>query len=265
MASGKQSKRRRPAQVPPPVRSTPRKRQASPRVLAIGAAVLALVVAAIVVGTTFGGGGSNDAVAPRGSLTNALPGAAETQQLLQGIPQSANVLGDPSAAVTVIEYIDPQCPFCRDFEVEALPTLIERYVRTGKAKIELRPIAFIGPDSERGREALIAGAEQSRMFNVAQLLFHNQGTENSGWLSQELVERVAASIPGVEVPLLLQDADAASVADKARAFDADAVADSVSSTPSILVGTSSENAKPVLLPDPSDVAPVAGAIDAATR
>ena len=268
MPSGKQSKRRRAAQAPPPVRATARKRQASPRVLAIAGTLLALAVAAVVLGVAVSGGGDSKettAVPARGSLANALPGAVETQQLLKGIPQSGNVLGEPSAPVTVYEYVDAQCPFSREFEVQALPTLIERYVRTGKAKLELRPIAFIGPDSERGRAALIAGGQQNKMFNVAQLLYSNQGSENSGWLSDELVESVAASIPGVDVPRLLADRSASSVADQAATFNTDATTDGVKVTPTILVGKSGQEAKLVALATATDAEPVARAIDAALR
>ena len=266
MPSGKQSKRRRAARARPPVGRTDRKRQASPRVLAIAGALLALAAAAVVLGVALSGGGDSKqttAVPARGSLTNALPGAVEAQQLLKGIPQSGNVLGEPSAPVTLYEYVDPQCPFCREFEVQALPTLIKRYVRTGKAKLELRPIAFIGPDSERGRAALIAGGEQNKMFNVAQLLYLNQGAENSGWLSDDFVESVAASIPGVDVPRLLADRSASSVADQAATFDADASTDAVKSTPTILVGKTGQKAELVALATATDAEPVARAIDAA--
>jgi protein-disulfide isomerase len=266
MPSGKQSKRRRAAQAPPPVRGRARARQASPRVLAIAGALLAVVAAAVVLGIAVSSGDSQDTAVPaRGSLANALSGAVETQQLLKGIPQSGNVLGEASAPVTVYEYIDPQCPFCEQFETQAMPTLIERYVRTGKAKIELRPIAFIGPDSERGRAALIAGAEQNKMFNVAQLLFLNQGAENSGWLSDDLVERAAASIPGADVPRLLEDRNASAVADKASAFDTEAKSDGVRSTPTILVGKSGQATTLVTLTTASDAEPVARAIEAALR
>jgi protein-disulfide isomerase len=263
MPSGKQSKRRRAEEAAAPA-GTARTRQASPRVLAIAGGLIALVAAAVVLGVVLTRGDSKDEAVPaRGSLTNALRGAVETQQLLKGIPQSGNVLGKSSAPVTVYEYVDAQCPFCQQFETHAMPTLIERYVRTGKAKVELRPIAFIGADSERGRTAMIAGAEQNKMFNVAQLLYLNQGAENSGWLSDGLVQSVAASIPGADVPRFLQDLDASSVADKAGAFDTSASTDGVNSTPTILVGKSGEQAKLVVLTDPSDAGPVASAIDAA--
>jgi protein-disulfide isomerase len=226
--------------------------------------LLALAAAAVVLGVLLSRGDSNDTAVPaRGSLANALPGAVETQELLSDIPQSGNVLGEASAPVTIYEYVDAQCPFCQQFETQAMPTLIERYVRTGKAKVELRPLAFVGPDSERGRGALIAGAAQDKMFNVAHLLYLSQGAENSGWLSDDLVESVAASIPGVDVRRLLDDRDAPSVAEEAGAFDADASTSGVRSTPTVLVGRSGEEPELVALATATDAEPVARAIDAA--
>ena len=132
MPSGKQSKRRRAVQAPPPVHSAARKRQASPRVLAIAGALLALALAAIVLGVAFSRDDTKDTAGP-------VDGAVETQQLLKGIPQSGNVLGKSTSPVTIYEYVDAQCPFCEQFETQAMPTLIERYVRTGKAKSRATP------------------------------------------------------------------------------------------------------------------------------
>ena len=86
-------------------------------------------------------------------MANALPGAAEIDKLLRGIPQHRNVLGRPTAPTTLVEYVDLQCPFCQEFETQAMPALIKLYVRTGKTKVELRPVAFIGADSQLGRSA----------------------------------------------------------------------------------------------------------------
>src|SRR5438094_854798 len=130
MPSGKQSRHRprpgRPA-VPPPVQRKGQRRHASPRVLATGAALLVLILVAAILGFSFGRGGS--------SAPTTLSGAADVQTLLKGIPQKGNVLGKTTAPATIVEYIDLQCPFCQQFETQALPTLIKQYVRTGKAKL----------------------------------------------------------------------------------------------------------------------------------
>src|SRR5205823_14299963 len=114
---------------------------ASPKVL-VAVAAVPVALAAIGVGLrlAFRGGGSSPSTSSplTGSLVNALPSAADVQKLLRGIPQSANVLGSPKAPVTMIEYIDLQCPACQQFETQAMPQLIPRYVRTGKVKVVAR-------------------------------------------------------------------------------------------------------------------------------
>mgnify|MGYP003297780061 CR=1 FL=1 len=55
----------------------------------------------------------------------------------------------------------------------------------GTGKIEARPIAFIGPDSIPARQAMIAASKQNRAFNFAQITYANQGTENTGWVTDE--------------------------------------------------------------------------------
>jgi protein-disulfide isomerase len=227
--------------------------------------VVVLAAIGISLGVALSGGSSKAAVPARGSLVNALPGAPDAQRLLQGIPQHGNVLGSRSAPVTVVEYIDLQCPYCQQFETQAMPALIGHYVRTGKVKIEARPIAFIGPDSLHGRAAAIAAGEQNKLFNFAQILYLNQGIENTGWLNDQMVTSAAASIPGLDVSRLLADSGSGSVKAKAGAFDQQAVKDSVRATPTILVGKSGRALRPVTLTSPSDAKTVVSAINAALR
>jgi protein-disulfide isomerase len=227
------------------------------------AAVVVLAAIAVALGVVLSSGSSKAAVPARGSLTNALPGAAEVQQLLQGIPQHGNVLGSQSAPVTLVEYVDLQCPYCQQFEAQAMPALIGNYVRTGKVKIEARPIAFIGPDSQSGRAAAIAAGEQNKLFNFAQIVYLNQGTENTGWLNDQMIVSTAASIPGLDVSRLLADSKSDTVKAQAGTYDQQAVGDSVQATPTILVGKSGGPLRPVTLTSPTDRQSVASAISAA--
>ena len=234
MTSGKVSKRRRrEARVPPPPGA---RRQAPPKVLIGAALAVALIVLAIVLGFVFTGGSSSSNTPARGSLAGGLPGAADAQRLFRGIPQHGNVLGSPTAPVTVVEYVDLQCPFCQEFETKAMPTLLSRYVRSGKVKIEARPIAFIGPDSERGRAGALAAAEQNRLFNYMQLLYLNQGTENTGWLDDAMASAAAASIPGLDVHAWSSARGSSAVTDQENQFDNEGNADNVTETPTVLVG-----------------------------
>jgi protein-disulfide isomerase len=262
MPSGKQSKRRR-AQAraaPPPVRRKGERRTASPKILIAVAVAIALIGGAVGAALALTGGSKSSSKVPaRGTLVGALPEAAEVHRLFQDIPQTGNVLGSSKAPVTLIEYIDLQCPGCQAFETQVFPGLVPPYIRSGKLKVEARPIAFIGPDSQRGRLAALAAARQNRFFNYAQLLYFNQGTENTGWLDDGMVKAVAASIPGLEVPQLLTARDSASISSEARSFDSKATSDQVASTPTLLIGRTGGPTRRVT----ADSAAIAAAIKSA--
>jgi protein-disulfide isomerase len=246
-------------------KGTPGSRQASPRVLigaAAGAAVVAVVVVLIVVFT--GGGSSTPKGVPTvGSIAAGLPGSPEADRYFKGIPQKGMVLGSASAKVTMVEYVDLQCPFCRQFETEVMPAILTKYVRTGKVKIEARVVDFIGPDSARGRKAMIAAGNQNRAFNFAEVLYFNQGTENTGWLSDDIVASAAGSIPGLNVPRLLSDRNSSAVKKTASSFDAAMLSDKVQSTPTILVGRAGTRPKAVALRSATDQATLNDALDTA--
>jgi hypothetical protein len=141
--------------------------------------------------------------------------------------------------------------------------ILKRYVRTKKLKVEARVLDFIGPDSSRGRKAMIALAPQNRAFNFSQLLYTNQGTENTGWLNDDMVASAAGSIPGVVVAKVLSERSSSSVANTASDMDAAAVADKVSSTPTILVGRTGTKPKQVPLSSATDKATLVDALDTA--
>lgn len=52
--------------------------------------------------------------------------------------------GSPDAPVTMVEFLDYECPFCQKFHTETMPKLIEEYVDTGKLRLVLRdnPLDF---------------------------------------------------------------------------------------------------------------------------
>lgn len=262
MASGKQSRRKRReagASAPPPVRSKGGRRQASPRALALGAGGVVIVVVAVVLAVVLSGGSSSKKPAAPVKATTT----AAVKKLLVGIAQSGNVLGSPKAPVTLAEYVDLQCPFCQEFETQSMPTLIAQYVRAGKVKVEARPIAFIGPDSVRGREVVLAAARQNHMFDFMEYLYLLQGKENTGWLTDGLVASIAAAIPGLDAPKFQADRTGSAVKAQSQKLDTQAQADNVTGTPTILVGKSGQQLQPVALQTPTDTQSVIAAITAA--
>jgi protein-disulfide isomerase len=241
-----------------------RRRQANPKVLAIVGAVVVLAAIGITLGVTLGGGSKKAATGNYpavGTLTNALPAASDVNTLFKGIPQNGFTLGDPKAPVTMVEYIDLQCPFCQQFETQVMPDIIKNYVRTNKVKVEVRVLDFIGSDSSRGRKAMIATASQNKAFNFAELLYYNQGTENTGWLSDAMVGQAVSSIPGIQVHQVLNLQSSSSVAKQASTFDKQQATDQVSGTPTLFVGKSGTKGKQVPLQSPTDEQALVTALD----
>jgi protein-disulfide isomerase len=268
MPSGKKSKqaRRAAATAPPPVVSKggTRRRQADPRVLWGAAGLLALIVIGVVLGVVLSGGGSSKPsadVPSVGTLKDALPGAADVHAELQGIPQKGMTLGNPNAPVTLLEYVDLQCPICREFEGTVMPDIIPKYVKTGKVKVETRVLKFIGPDSDKARKAMLAAAKQNKAYNFALVLYANQGTENTGWLTNDFLSQIAASVPGLRVNELFDEMDSSSVRSLGSEMDAQGDTDKVPGTPTLYVGKSGTKGKVVNLSSASDTQGLSKALD----
>ena len=101
-------------------------------------------------------------------------------------------LGQPDAPATLIEFADLQCPFCAEYTTGALPTVIQDYVRSGRLKMQLRLLRFIGPDSERGAEVAAAATLQDKGWDFSDLFFRNQGQENSGYATDAFLRAARA-------------------------------------------------------------------------
>jgi protein-disulfide isomerase len=229
--------------------------------------VVIAIAVAVVLAVELGGGSSSPSLAgipAVGSLTDGLPEAADVNALFKGIPQTGTTLGRPGAPVTMVEFIDPQCPYCEQFETQVLPTLIAKFVRPGMLRITMEPWAFIGPDSIRGQAAELAAADQNRVFNFAELLYDNQGTENTGWLTDSMIANVAKSIPGLQVHTLLDTRTSSAVKAAQKQVAALATADKVGGTPTLFVGKTGTQGMEVNLKSPTDEHSVAAAIAAAS-
>jgi protein-disulfide isomerase len=154
---------------------------------AFGAAVfVSIAVAACAAGETPGVPGESAETAPNADLFN-------------GIPQHGNELGDPNAPVTLVELSDLQCPFCRVFDTDMLPIVVDRYVRTGKVRIVLHNLPILGPDSVRAARVADAAALQDRLFPFVDMFFHNQGRERTGYVTDTFLRSIGARVRGLDV------------------------------------------------------------------
>jgi protein-disulfide isomerase len=242
----KAAKRRKQARVTPSTKAktkgkrplaVPKRRSRRPtlgsrgRLYAAVAAAAALIAAALIGFSALSGDDGESAPAPSAATVDGA-----SARLFAGIPQDGIVLGRPDAPVTLVEFADFQCPFCATFAREGLPEIVQKYVRPGKVRMELRALAFLGPDSEKAREMALAAGQQDRFWEFGHLLFENQGAENSSWVTDELLEAVANAVPGLDVERALADRNADAVAREAEQADRRAEEADISGTPSFLAG-----------------------------
>lgn len=204
-------------------------------VLAVGAA---LIVAFALIGASRLAAESE----PEPPATQAAPASSP---LLQGIPQDGAVLGRPDAPVTLVEYADLQCPYCAEWALGTFPQLVRDYVRSGKLRVEFRGLAFIGPDSDIALRAALAAGRQDRLWNVVELLYSNQGVENSGWVSEELIDRVAGSVPGLDQDRFDADRGLAALSAAMVKAEGQAQAAGVRGTPAFELGPTGSAPKPL--------------------
>jgi protein-disulfide isomerase len=195
-----------------------------------GILTAAIVVVVAMVAISSAGGRANAATGGR------LNGAALSASLFAGIPQDGTVLGNANAPLRVVEFADLQCPYCDEYSLQALPALVRDYVRTGKVSMRFESLSFIGPGSVAAGRVAAAAAQQNRLWNFIELMYLNQGEENSGYVTPSYLRRLLDAVPGLNVPAAL-GASAAPSADAAlRQADNVASADGVNTTPSFVIG-----------------------------
>jgi protein-disulfide isomerase len=193
----------------------------SPRTLLAVLVAIAIVVAALlVVLSQLGGTGG-------GSAKNV-------GEFYSGIPRNGTALGKSNAPVTLYLYEDFQCPFCGRFDREMFPDLVDDYVRDGKVRVVSETMAFLGPDSVTAARAAFAAGEQNRYWPYHTLLFENQGEENSGYVTDDFLRRLAEQTPGLDVKKWEDQRSGNSFVKELQAVQSKAQASGVNSTPTLI-------------------------------
>jgi protein-disulfide isomerase len=84
--------------------------------------------------------------------------------------------GNPSAPITIYEFSDFQCPFCRQFWATTLPALEREYIATGKARLIFinLPISQIHPNARAAHDFAMCAARQQRFWPTHDLLYRHQ-------------------------------------------------------------------------------------------
>jgi protein-disulfide isomerase len=82
-------------------------------------------------------------------------------------------LGSSDAPVTIVEFTDYQCPFCRRFESTTFSEIRKKYIDTGKVRFVVRdfPLAEMHPDAMQAAEAAHCAGDQGQFWPMHDALF----------------------------------------------------------------------------------------------
>lgn len=146
-----------------------------------------------------------------------------------------NTAGDPNAPITITEYSDFQCPYCRIFFENTEALLMEQYVDTGTVYFVYKSVGeFIGAESKIAAEAAYCAGDQGKFWEMHDIIFANQTGENVGAYTDRRLEAFADEL-GLDRGLY----DECVASDKYEELSdqdaADATAAGIQATPSFIL------------------------------
>jgi protein-disulfide isomerase len=183
------------------------------RLRMVGGVVLAAIaVVAVLVAVSSGGGNK---AAPKPTSAAAKSSAAAVSKLLAGIPQSGARLGNPKAPITMTYFGDLECPICQDFTLNGgFPQLVANEVRQGKVQVVYKAFETATHDPtvfKTQQVAALAAGMQNRFWNFTELFYHEQGTEDTNYVTETYLQGLAKQIPGLNLTTWEADRNNASL------------------------------------------------------
>ncbi|MFN8434914.1 MAG: thioredoxin domain-containing protein [Anaerolineales bacterium] len=146
-----------------------------------------------------------------------------------------NTAGDPNAPITITEYSDFQCPYCRIFFENTEELLMKQYVETGTVHFVYKSVgAFIGAESKAAAEAAYCAGDQGKFWEMHDMLFTNQTGENVGAFDDRHLEAFADEL-GLDRGQYDDCRSSGKYSDLAEQDAKDATAAGIQATPSFIL------------------------------
>ena len=206
------------------------------RLYQLGAALLVAVVVIAVAVVVSSSGGSKKKGLVTGAAGNATVSAVSS--VLAGLPQSGNTLGNPKAPVTIQYYGDLECPVCQQFTLQSLPGILGAEVRTGKAQLQYHSLetATQSPSTFQTQQtAALAAGQQQKAWDYIELFYHEQGAEDTGYVSEAYLQGLAQQVPGLNLTAWESARGNPTITHQVTSDEQTASARGFNSTPTIVV------------------------------
>ena len=108
--------------------------------------------------------------------TSALAQPIKRDEIFEYLAKNGPKRGADKAPVTLIEFSDFQCSFCRKFWQTTLPLLDKKYISPGKVRFIYRHFAVLGKPSEVAAQAAECAGEQGKFWEYHDKLFASAGS-----------------------------------------------------------------------------------------
>lgn len=150
---------------------------------------LAIVIAAIMISGAILYSNASDSSGTSAVIAEGGDAPVVVDVNMEELVDDDPVIGNPDAPVTIVEFSDFQCPFCRQFFTATHPQIISDYIDTGKAKLVYRdfPLEF-HPASHISALAGECADEQGRFWEYHDHMFQEQAKQGTGTITYGSVE-----------------------------------------------------------------------------
>jgi hypothetical protein len=138
------------------------------------------------------------AVGEGGPQAVEIEGRPEVQNLIAGIRQEEERLGSPDAAVEIDLFTDLRAVPAAEFQSAVIDPVIEEYVRSDRALINLRHFSFARAAVTEAAIAADAAGAQGHQWQYAELLLRNLPDPNEGVVDETFLREIAEVTPGLD-------------------------------------------------------------------
>jgi len=169
--------------------------------------------------------------------TTAAAAPRPSDKVKMSVGQGWYALGRDDAPVTMVEFTDYQCPYCRRFETANFDQLKKEYIDTGKVRFVSRdlPLDF-HPNAPGAALAARCAGEQGKFWDIREAMMRDTETDLGPASLSTYGEKV-----NLNMEQFHQCLDQKKYADVIKKDTVDANTLGISGTPSFVIGKTDKN------------------------
>ena len=128
-------------------------------------------------------------------IEKKLPSSGEVSEKVDIKPlDNTPYVGHEDAPITMIEFADFQCPYCKQFQENTFSRFKEKYIDSGKVKFYFQNYPFLGEESFSAAEAAKCAQDQNVFWEFHDTLYKSQTGENIGDFTNDKLKVLASKL-----------------------------------------------------------------------